>query len=274
MGLLVAVLFAVSPASANGPEALQAQSGAAFKSVNLQTQPALTDSIRKVRNRRRPHVDPDYLETVEPSPCTNLPVSYLNDGNLFKNGQLLSRSAASFQAACSGQVAWMDYSGGLHKEQQSLGPASAYEISKFNGVVAWIDQQGALHRDTEELGRHQTYQFARPTGDVFWTDSWGYFYQNRDRLTNDRTQDYKIAAFTGDAAWRDSWQDLYVNGAKLGRASRYEIASRTGDVAWMDSYNDLHKNGRKVADDVSDGFELRPDGVLIWRDGRGDLHYE
>lgn len=208
---------------------------------------------------------------VLPENCVNLPVVAIRNGEIFKNGVSLGRSASSYQANCDGLVAWQDSYGDLYSESRKVADrVSQYDVAWFGDVLVWKDSYDNLHRGGDDMGRVESYTFVKYTGDVVWKDSWGDLSRNHEKFG--RAGSYLVAARTGDVAWQDGFGTLHRNNQELGRAQNWQISDRTGDVGWVDSYRNLYKNGAKVGSDVNQ-FTMREDGKLIWVDSWGNTHY-
>lgn len=206
-----------------------------------------------------------------PEDCSDMPVVAIRDGDIYKNGTLLGRSASSYQANCDGLVAWLSLHGELFREAARISrDASQYDVAWHGDVIVWKTSGGDLYRNDVKLGHAASLVFVKRTGDVVWQDGWGYLHHNETRLG--RAQGYRVAARTGDVAWQDGFGTLYRNELELGRAQSWQMADRTGDVGWLDSFGRLHKNGIMVGDDVS-RYAMREDGKLIWVDSLGRTHY-
>ena len=118
-----------------------------------------------------------------PENCANLPVVFIRNGEIFKNGISLGRNASSYQANCDGLVAWQDNYGDLYSENRKVADrVSHYDVAWYGDMLVWKDSYGNLHRGNDDLGRVESYTFVKYTGDVIWKDSWGDLYRNREKF--------------------------------------------------------------------------------------------
>ena len=240
---------------------------AAFADASVLARQARTVSVPALAHRARFLPRPDAL----PENCANLPVVFIRNGEIFKNGVVLGRNASSYQANCDGLVAWQDHYGDLYSENRKVADrVTQYDVAWYGDMLVWKDSYGNLHRGNDDLGRVDSYTFVKYTGDVVWKNGWGDLYRNREKFG--RAGNYLVAARTGDVAWLDGFGTLHRNGVELGRSQSWQISDRTGDVGWLDSFRNLYKNGAKVGSDVNQ-FTMREDGKLIWVDSWGNTHY-
>ncbi len=208
---------------------------------------------------------------ILPENCSNMPVMYTRNGDLYKNGQKLGSNVSSYKAACSGDVAWRDGYGAIYKNETNLGDSSRnFEIALYTGDVFWRNSYGRLYKDSSEIGNARTFAVADHTGDIAWRDNYGRLYKNGIELGNSNR--YQIVGHTGDVVWVNNYGILCKNQEELGNSSRFAVAERTGDVAWKDSYSRLYLNKTQIASNCR-SFELREDGKLLWRDMSGEYHY-
>ena len=206
-----------------------------------------------------------------PENCANMPVLYVRNGDLYKNGKLVGNNVSSYKGACSGEVAWRDSYGRVYKDQAELGRSvSDFRIALYTGDVVWTDSYGRLYKNKTEIGGAQVFLLADWTGDVAWRDSYGRLYKNAKELGS--ANRFQIAGHTGDVVWSDSYGTLYKNLDKLGDSDNYFVADRTGDVAWLDHYSNLYLNKTRISTSCQ-RFELREDGKLLWVDNFGEYHY-
>jgi hypothetical protein len=260
--ILCAVLLAAS-----SPAFAQSDLSAAFKTLSAAAAQIGQPGQPVRRHYYRHPSAADYL----PENCSNLPVVYERNGDLYKNDRVIGRSPASHKENCDGVVAWLDSYGTLRRDDQTVANrAQTYDVSWFGDIIVWTDGYGSLFRNGEDFGRVQNHVFVKFTGDLVWTNTYGSLYKNKTELG--RAQTYLVAARTGDVAWTNSYGNLYKNSTELGRAQTWKICDRTGDVGWLDSFGRLHKNGVEVGTGVS-SFQMREDGKLIWTDSWGNVHY-
>lgn len=243
---------------------------AAGAALDVPLPPGMPDAPVKVPARRlRPRPEPVF-------PCENLPVTYVKNGSLYVNGKQVSSRVQSHEAACTGDVAWMDSYGALYLNGDRLGSAQSFNLAKYSGDVAWIDGHGDLWKNRVELGGlNGSYYLVETTGDVIWTDGFGDLW--KDRVELGRAQAHRVARWTGDVFWQDSFGNLHKNDVELGRHDVRWYSLRVSDLhgvaAWEDTMGYLHKDGRRITD-RHEWYEMREDGVLVWRDGWGDVHSE
>ena len=239
------------------PVGAQTDLGAAFSALSARVRAALP---------RRSVPRGEQL----PELCADLPVVFIQNGDIFKNDKFLGRYAASYKANCDGLVVWQDSYGDLYRDGvETAGRAQVYDVSWYGDIIVWKDSHGVLFRSGRELGRVQDYVFVKYTGDVVWPDSYGDLYRNQVKLG--RAQRYAVAERTADVAWVDGYGVLHRNDQQLGRAQSWVISNRIGVVGWLDIYRNLYKNGVPVATGV-DQFTMREDGRIIWVDSSGRSH--
>jgi hypothetical protein len=206
-----------------------------------------------------------------PENCASMPVLYVRNGDLYKNGKKLGSNASAYKGACSGDVAWRDSYGHVYKNETELGGSvSDFRIALYTGDVVWTSSYGSLYKNSTEIGRAQIFMVADWTGDVAWRDNYGTLYKNSAKLGG--ASRFQVAGHTGDVVWSDNYGGLYKNLEKLGDSSNYFVADRTGDVAWKDSFSNLYLNRTRLATNCQ-SFELREDGKLLWTDSWGEYHY-
>jgi len=138
-----------------------------------------------------------------PENCNNMPVLYVENGVLYKNGQALGSNVSSYKGACSGDAAWTDNYGTLYKNGTELGNSSRFQIAGYTGDVVWTDNYGDLCKNEEELGRAARFAVAERTGDVAWMDSYSHLYKNKAEVTSD-CQSFELRE-DGKLIWRDNW---------------------------------------------------------------------
>ncbi len=207
-----------------------------------------------------------------PENCTNMPVVYTKDNDIYKNGEKLGSDVSSYKGACSGDVAWRDSYGRIYRNKTQLGDSGQeFLIALYTGDVFWKDNYGNLHKNSAQIGNARTYAVADHTGDVAWLDDYGRLYRNGTQLGD--ASRYQITGHTGDVVWLDGYGTLHKNAEELGQSSNFMVADRTGDVAWMDHYSRLYLNKAQVSASCQ-SFNLREDGKLLWRDSNGDDHYQ
>lgn len=214
---------------------------------------------------------------VQPAPgglpenCSNMPVLYVKDGDLYKNGKKLGDNVASYKGACSGDAAWRDSYGRIYRNAAELGgSARNFEIALYTGDVFWQDAYGRFHKNSDEIGSAQVFIVADWTGDVAWRDSYGNLYKNSAKLGS--SSRFQVAGHTGDVVWVNNFGALYRNLEKLGDSDNFFVADRTGDVAWLDNFSNLYLNRDRISTGCQ-RFELREDGKLLWVDNFGEYHY-
>ncbi|MBI4675979.1 MAG: hypothetical protein HY748_00150 [Elusimicrobia bacterium] len=272
------LLLAQPPARAEAPETLRLSAdnlGNAFETLSTEAKKTQEDINRRRRSaasRRRAAL---AERNALPEVCASLPVVYIRNGDIYKNDEQIGARANSYKANCDGFVAWVDSYGDLYLDRKELASrTSGFDLSWYGDTVVWKDSHGELYKHsagaTKRHDRVSSYTFLRYTGDVIWRDTWGDLHRNEEKLGRD--SGHKIAQRTGDVAWKDSYGSLYKNRDLLGRCSDFRIADRTGDVAWTDGYGTLYKGDKAVARYPS-SWELREDGVLIWRDSSGHYHH-
>lgn len=203
-----------------------------------------------------------------PYHCPKYPVVYVRYDVLYRNGEQLGTYPRSFQATCTGDVLWMNSSGKLLRNRDVLGSAESYGVAVKTGDVAWREFGDTLYKNTVPLGKANDFQIGGHSGVVVWTSWYGVLH--RDEQPLGRAQTHRVARYTGDVAWLDDFGRLYRNADPLGSAASFQVADKTGDVGWQDSYRRLYKNERFVTDDF-ESWELRADGLLVWRDRQGNL---
>lgn len=248
------------------PAALAAQTPALLQLPAGGELPAVTLPQAAVPARAFAQTQPQLPEN-----CAAMPVLYVQDGDLYRNGKKLGDNVSSYKGACTGDAAWRDTYGRVYKNEKQLGGSvSEYRIALYTGDVLWTDSYGRLYRDAAEIGSAQVYMLSDWTGDVAWRDSFGNLYKNSVKLGG--ANRFQMASHTGDVVWADSFGHLYKNTERLGDSNNYFVADRTGDVAWMDSFSNLYLNKTRVSSSCQ-RFELREDGKLLWVDSSGDYHY-
>jgi hypothetical protein len=208
---------------------------------------------------------------VLPENCLNMPMLYVKNGDLYKNGKKLGGNASSYKGACSGDAAWRDSYGRIYKNEAELGSsAQNFEIALYTGDVFWKNSYGRLYKNSSEVGSAQVFIIADWTGDVAWRDSYGNLYKNSEKLGDSGR--FQMAGHTGDVVWVNNFGTLYKNREELGRSNNFFVADRTGDVAWLDGFSNLYLNKTRVSTSCQ-RFELREDGKLLWVDNFGEYHY-
>lgn len=216
-----------------------------------------------------PYPDADYAD-----PQCYRPIVYIEDEEIYKDGQSLGDDPREYKTTCSDDVIWVDTSGDIYRNSNELGSdAVMFKVAKYSGDVAWIDTDNDIYKNSTRLSWDATTRFeiADYTGDVIWMASDGDIYKNGTKLGWDAAR-FKLADYTGDVVWMEKDGDIYKNGTKLGwDATQFDIAKYTGDVVWLDTDNDIYKNSRKLGWDAVE-FRLYPDGRLLWKDRDGDYH--
>jgi len=261
-----AFLFSAGPAFAQPADSLVTGAaalgftlpGGELPAVNLPGIPARARAFQPAAN-------------ALPENCPNMPVLYVKNGDLYKNGKKLGRNASAYKGACSGDAAWRDSYGRIYKNEAELGSsAQDFEIALYTGDVFWKNSYGRLYRNSAEVGSAQVFIVADWTGDVAWRDPYGRLYKNSEELG--ASSRFQMASHTGDVVWTDSFGNLYKNREKLGSSNNFFVADRTGDVAWLDGFSNLYLNKTRISSSCQ-RFELREDGKLLWVDNFGEYHY-
>ncbi len=219
-----------------------------------------------------PYPDADYAD-----PQCHSPIVYIEDDEIYKDGNSLGDNPREYKTACSGDVIWVDTSGDIYKNSNELGSdAAMFKVARYSGDVAWLDTDGDIYRNETKLSWHATtsFEIAAYTGDVIWLDRDGDIYKNANKL-GWHAAEFKLAAYTGDVVWLDRDGDLYKNETKLGwhATTRFDIAKYTGDVAWLDRDGDIYKNSNRLGWHAVE-FRMYPDGRLLWKDTSGDYHID
>ena len=161
-----AFLFSAGPAFAQPADSLVTGAaalgftlpGGELPAVNLPGIPARARAFQPAAN-------------ALPENCPNMPVLYVKNGDLYKNGKKLGRNASAYKGACSGDAAWRDSYGRIYKNEAELGSSvQDFEIALYTGDVFWKNSYGRLYRNSAEVGSAQVFIVADWTGDVAWRD--------------------------------------------------------------------------------------------------------
>lgn len=262
----VSALLAAPGAYALPPAASQLLSGAAALGA-----PPREAALPEVDLPPAPKAPRTFAPAGLPENCAAMPVLYVQDGDLYKNGKKLGDNVSAYKGACTGDAAWRDSYGRLYKNETELGSSvSDFRLALYTGDVVWTDSYGRLYKNRYRLGDSRNFIVSDWTGDVAWRDSYGRLYRNTLELGDARN--FQMAARTGDVVWQNNYGSLYKNSDKLGDSRNHFVADRTGDVAWQDNYSNLYLNKTRIASNCQ-RFELREDGRLLWVDSHGDYHY-